>query len=221
MIKVAPSMLAADYLKLGSEIDKVIDSGADVLHYDVMDGTFVPAISFGQEILKSITKCKSIPADVHLMIQNPEKQIESFAKAGARYITVHAEAAGFGLKDCIEKIHACGCLAGVSVKPFTMLGMIDEVLEMVDMILIMTVEPGKGGQKMIPFTVEKVKELRKTLKARGLEKIIEVDGGVNMETAHLVTEAGADMLVAGSAFFKAENPKEFVRALREMPVPVD
>lgn len=220
MIKIAPSMLAADYLNLGAEIDKVIDSGADVLHYDVMDGTFVPAISFGQEILKMVSK-KDIPLDVHLMIQNPEKQIESFAKAGARYITVHAEAAGFGLKDCIEKIHACGCLAGVSVKPFTMLGMIDEVLEMVDMILIMTVEPGKGGQKMIPFTVEKVKELRKTLKARGLEKIIEVDGGVNMETAHLVTEAGANMLVAGSAFFKAENPKEFVRALREMPVPVD
>lgn len=220
MIKIAPSMLAADYLNLGAEIDKVIDSGADVLHYDVMDGTFVPAISFGQEILKMVSK-KDIPLDVHLMIQNPEKQIESFAKAGARYITVHAEAAGFGLKDCIEKIHACGCLAGVSVKPFTMLGMIDEVLEMVDMILIMTVEPGKGGQKMIPFTVEKVKELRKTLKARGLEKIIEVDGGVNMETAHLVTEAGADMLVAGSAFFKAENPKEFVRALREMSVPVD
>ncbi|MBQ3168140.1 MAG: ribulose-phosphate 3-epimerase [Clostridia bacterium] len=220
MIKIAPSMLAADYLNLSAEIDKVIDSGADVLHYDVMDGTFVPAISFGQEILKMVSK-KDIPLDVHLMIQNPEKQIESFAKAGARYITVHAEAAGFGLKDCIEKIHACGCLAGVSVKPFTMLGMIDEVLEMVDMILIMTVEPGKGGQKMIPFTVEKVKELRKTLKARGLEKIIEVDGGVNMETAHLVTEAGADMLVAGSAFFKAENPKEFVRALREMPVPVD
>lgn len=220
MIKIAPSMLAADYLNLGAEIDKVIDSGADVLHYDVMDGTFVPAISFGQEILKMVSK-KDIPLDVHLMIQNPEKQIESFAKAGARYITVHAEAAGFGLKDCIERIHACGCLAGVSVKPFTMLGMIDEVLEMVDMILIMTVEPGKGGQKMIPFTVEKVKELRKTLKARGLEKIIEVDGGVNMETAHLVTEAGADMLVAGSAFFKAENPKEFVRALREMPVPVD
>ena len=162
MIKIAPSMLAADYLNLGAEIDKVIDSGADVLHYDVMDGTFVPAISFGQEILKMVSK-KDIPLDVHLMIQNPEKQIESFAKAGARYITVHAEAAGFGLKDCIEKIHACGCLAGVSVKPFTMLGMIDEVLEMVDMILIMTVEPGKGGQKMIPFTVEKVKELNEKL----------------------------------------------------------
>lgn len=220
MIKVAPSMLAANYLCLGDEIDKVIASGADVLHYDVMDGTFVPAISFGQEILKSVSK-KDIPLDVHLMIQNPEKQIESFAKAGAKYITVHAEAAGFGLKDCIQKIHACGCLAGVSVKPFTMLKMIEDVLDEVDMILIMTVEPGKGGQKMIPFTVEKVKELRELLKAKGLQKIIEVDGGVNMETAHLVTEAGADMLVAGSAFFKAEDGKAFVEALRSMPTPRD
>ncbi|MBR3928223.1 MAG: ribulose-phosphate 3-epimerase [Clostridia bacterium] len=216
MIKVAPSMLAANYLKLGDEIDKVIQSGADVLHYDVMDGTFVPAISFGQEILKMVAK-KDIPLDVHLMIQNPEKQIESFAKAGAKYITVHAEAAGFGLKDCIDKIHACGCLAGVSVKPFTMISMIEDVLEDADMILIMTVEPGKGGQKMIPFTVEKVRQLRSILKARGLSKIIEVDGGVNLETARLVTEAGADMLVAGSAFFKAENPKAFVDELRCMP----
>ena len=220
MIKIAPSMLAADYMNLGADIDKVILSGADVLHYDVMDGTFVPAISFGQEILKMASK-KDIPMDVHLMIQNPEKQIESFAKAGAKYITVHAEAAGFALKDCIDKIHACGCIAGVSIKPFTMVGAIEEVLDAVDMILIMTVEPGKGGQKMIPFTVQKVKELRNLLKARGLNKIIEVDGGVNLETAHLVTEAGADMLVAGSAFFKAEDPKAFVDALRKMPVPED
>lgn len=218
MIKIAPSMLAANYLDLGNEIDKVISSGADVLHYDVMDGTFVPAISFGQEILKMVHK-KDIPLDVHLMIQNPEKQIESFARAGAKYITVHAEAAGFGLKDCIDRIHACGCLAGVSVKPFTMVSMIEEVIDLVDMILIMTVEPGKGGQKMIPFTVEKVRELRKLLDERGLNPIIEVDGGVNMETAHLVTEAGADMLVAGSAFFKAEDPKAFVDALRKMPTP--
>lgn len=218
MIKIAPSMLAANYLDLGNEIDKVISSGADVLHYDVMDGTFVPAISFGQEILKMVHK-KDIPLDVHLMIQNPEKQIESFARAGAKYITVHAEAAGFGLKDCIDRIHACGCLAGVSVKPFTMVSMIEEVIDLVDMILIMTVEPGKGGQKMIPFTVEKVRELKKLLDERGLNPIIEVDGGVNMETAHLVTEAGADMLVAGSAFFKAEDPKAFVDALRKMPTP--
>jgi len=220
MIKVAPSMLAADYLKLGEEIDKVIASGAEVLHYDVMDGTFVPAISFGQEILKAVSK-KEIPLDVHLMIQNPEKQIESFAKAGAKYITVHAEAAGFGLKACIEKIHACGCLAGVSIKPFTMVSAIEDVLDDADMILIMTVEPGKGGQKMIPFTVEKVRELRRILKARGLTKIIEVDGGVNMETAHLVTQAGADMLVAGSAFFRAEDAGAFVEALRAMPTPAD
>ncbi len=220
MIKVAPSMLAADYMNLGAEIDKVFASGADVLHYDVMDGTFVPAISFGQEILKTASK-KDIPIDVHLMIQNPEKQIESFAKAGAKYITVHAEAAGFGLKNCIDKIHACGCLAGVSIKPFTMVSAIEDVLDSVDMILIMTVEPGKGGQKMIRFTVEKVRELRSILKTRGLHKIIEVDGGVNMETAHLVTEAGADMLVAGSAFFKAEDPKAFVDALRSMSEPCD
>ena len=216
MIKIAPSMLAAHYLELGSEIDKVIASGADVLHYDVMDGTFVPAISFGQEILKMVAK-KGIDVDVHLMITNPEKQIESFAKAGAKYITVHAEAAGFGLRDCIEKIHACGCLAGVSVKPFTMVSMIEDVLDIVDMILIMTVEPGKGGQKLIPFTVEKVREVKKLLDEKGLTKIIEVDGGVNMETAHLVTEAGADMLVAGSAFFKAEDPKAFVKMLKNMP----
>lgn len=220
MIKIAPSMLAADYLKLGEEIDKVIASGADVLHYDVMDGTFVPAISFGQDILKMVSK-KDIPMDVHLMIQNPEKQIETFAKAGVKYITVHAEAAGFTLKACIEKIHACGCLAGVSIKPFTMVSAIEDVLDEVDMILIMTVEPGKGGQKMIPFTVEKVRELRKLLMAKGLDKIIEVDGGVNMETAHLVTEAGADMLVAGSAFFKAEDMKAFVEALKAMPTPAD
>jgi len=220
MIKVAPSMLAADYLNLGSEIDKVIASGADVLHYDVMDGTFVPAISFGQEILKSITKTKNIPVDVHLMIQNPEKQIESFQKAGAKYITVHAEAAGFGLRDTLIKIRELGCLAGVSVKPFTMNGILEEVLDVVDMILIMTVEPGKGGQKMIPFTVEKVKEVREMCKKAGVNPIIEVDGGVNMETAHLVTEAGADMLVAGSAFFKAADAKKFVEDLKSMPTPV-
>ncbi|MBQ3079605.1 MAG: ribulose-phosphate 3-epimerase [Clostridia bacterium] len=220
MIKVAPSMLAADYLNLGSEIDKVIASGADVLHYDVMDGTFVQNISFGQEILKKVSK-KPIDVDVHLMIQNPEKQIKSFAEAGAKYITVHQEAAGFGLKDTLKKIREYGCLAGVSVKPYTMVSSLKEVIHDVDMILIMTVEPGKGGQKLIPFTVDKVKEVYRMCREEGVSPIIEVDGGVGMETAHLVTEAGADMLVAGSAFFKAEDPKAFVEALKKMPTPAE
>lgn len=218
MIKVAPSMLAANYMKLDSEIDRVIAAGADALHYDVMDGTFVPAITFGQDILKMAAK-KGIPVDAHLMIVNPGKHIEEFAAAGARYITVHAEASGFDLQKDLRAIRAAGCLAGVSVKPFTDVGAIADVLSDVDLILIMTVEPGKGGQKLIPFTVDKVRAVREMCKKAGVHPIIEVDGGINLETAHLVTEAGADMLVAGSAFFKASDGKAFTDALKAMPQP--
>lgn len=218
MIKVAPSMLAADYMRLDSEIDRVIASGADALHYDVMDGTFVPAITFGQDILKMAAK-KGLPVDAHLMIANPGKHIAEFAKAGARIITVHAEASGFDLAGDLAAIRAEGCLAGVSVKPFTDVGAIADVIRMVDLILIMTVEPGKGGQKLIPFTVDKVRAVREMCREAGVSPLIEVDGGINLETAHLVTEAGANMLVAGSAFFKAEDQRAFVDALKAMPVP--
>lgn len=216
MIKVAPSMLAADYMHLDSEIDKVVASGADVLHYDVMDGTFVPGITFGQGILKMVAK-KPIPMDVHLMIANPIKHVREFAEAGAKYITVHQEAANFELRDTLRAIREAGCLAGVSVKPFTSVDAIADVLNEVDLILIMTVEPGKSGQKLIPFTVDKVRQVREMCKKAGVNPVIEVDGGVNLETAHLVTEAGAQMLVAGSAFFKAQDPAEFVKALKAMP----
>ena len=216
MIKVAPSMLAADYMHLDSEIDKVVASGADVLHYDVMDGTFVPGITFGQGILKMVAK-KPIPMDVHLMIANPIKHVREFAEAGAKYITVHQEAANFELRDTLRAIREAGSLAGVSVKPFTSVDAIADVLNEVDLILIMTVEPGKGGQKLIPFTVDKVRQVREMCKKAGVNPVIEVDGGVNLETAHLVTEAGAQMLVAGSAFFKAQDPAEFVKALKAMP----
>ena len=211
MIKVAPSLLAADYLKIGEDIRRVAEAGADWLHFDVMDGSFVPNISFGPEMCRRAATC-GLPVDAHLMVVHPERHIETFAEAGARIITVHAEAATH-LHRLLQQIRGCGCLAGVAMNPATSPECLRYVLGDFDLALVMTVNPGFGGQKLIPACIDKVRAVRGMLDEAGLRDVfVEVDGGVNTQTAPLLTAAGADMLVAGSALYGAEDVKAFIRA---------
>ena len=213
MIKVAPSLLAADYLKIGEDIRRVAEAGADWLHFDVMDGSFVPNISFGPEMCRRAATC-GLPVDAHLMVVHPERHIETFAEAGAKIITVHAEAATH-LHRLLQQIRGCGCLAGVAMNPATSPECLRYVLGDFDLALVMTVNPGFGGQKLIPACIEKVRAVRGMLDEAGLRDVfVEVDGGVNTQTAPLLTAAGADMLVAGSALYGAEDVKAFIRAVK-------
>jgi len=212
MIKVAPSLLAADYLRLGDEIRRVAEAGADYLHFDVMDGSFVPNISFGMDMARRAAEC-GLPVDAHLMIINPEKYIDAFVGAGARIITVHAEAATH-LHRCLQQIRAAGCLAGVALNPATSPDCLRYVLGDFDLALVMTVNPGYGGQKLIPACIDKVAEVRSMLDRAGIQAIVEVDGGVNLQTAPKLTTAGADMLVAGSALFGAADARAFIEGVK-------
>lgn len=202
---IAPSLLAADFTQLGNEIKKVEDCGADWLHYDVMDGRFVPNISIGLPVLSAINKVTEMPLDVHLMIVEPEKYIEDFRKAGADYITVHYEACAH-LHRTIHQIKESGAKAGVSLNPHTPVSVLKHVLPHIDLVLIMSVNPGFGGQKFIESTYDKIKELRQMCFDCGHFPLIEVDGGVGLSNYEKLLNAGVDVLVAGSAIFKAEDP---------------
>lgn len=209
MVKLAPSILSADFKRLGEEIQTVADAGAAYIHIDVMDGDFVPSISFGMPVIRAIREVTDKVFDVHLMVSDPDRYIEAFADCGADIITVHAEACRH-LDRTVSLIHSLGKKAGAALNPATDIRVLSYILEQVDMVLIMSVNPGFGGQKYIPYCTQKIRDLRRMIDERGLDVEIEVDGGINVSTIREVLEAGADVLVAGSAVF-GQNPAVKVR----------
>ena len=213
MVKIAPSILSADFSKLGEEIRDVEKGGADWIHIDVMDGHFVPNITIGPLIVDSIRPITKLTLDVHLMIENPDQYIEAFAKAGADYITVHVEACTH-LHRTIQLIKSFGVKAGVVLNPATSPDVLDYILEDLDMVLLMSVNPGFGGQAFIPSVLDKIEQVDKMIKEKGLSVEIEIDGGVNEETAKLCVEKGATVLVAGSAIYNKEDRKKAIAAIR-------
>ena len=204
MFKLAPSILSADFSRLGEHVSLIEEGGADLIHVDVMDGHFVPNISFGASVMKSLNDKTGLKYDVHLMIENPDKYLEDFVTEKTEYITVHQEAC-IHLHRTIQHIKGLGIKAGVSINPATPVCILEDILADVDLVLVMSVNPGFGGQKFIPRALDKIKALDKIRKEQGLDFLIEVDGGVTLNNAVEIAEAGADILVAGSAVFGAED----------------
>ena len=214
MIKIAPSILSADFAKLGEEIKEVERAGADWIHVDVMDGHFVPNITIGPLVVDAIRPVTDLPLDVHLMIENADDYVEKIEKMGADYITVHVEACPH-LHRTIQTIRQAGAKPGVVLNPHTPVSAIEPILEEIDLVLFMTVNPGFGGQQFIPSVLNKVKELKAIVDERGLSLDIEIDGGINEETIVDAVEAGANVFVAGSAIFGKEDREEALQAIKK------
>ena len=214
MALLAPSLLSADFVRLAEEIARVEAAGADWLHLDIMDGHFVPNLTFAPPVVAAIRKISKLPLDVHLMVSNPAALVEQFAEAGADYLTVHVETEPH-LHRLVNRIRELGVKPAVTLNPATSVDLLDEILSEVDMVLVMSVNPGFGGQKFIPASLDKIRRLRQKLKRLDRQVLIEVDGGVNQETAPQLIEAGVDVLVAGSAVFGSADMKATIAALKQ------
>lgn len=214
MALLAPSLLSADFVRLAEEIARVEAAGADWLHLDIMDGHFVPNLTFGPPVVAAIRKISKLPLDVHLMVSNPAALVEQFAEAGADYLTVHVETEPH-LHRLVNRIRELGVKPAVTLNPATSVDLLDEILSEVDMVLVMSVNPGFGGQKFIPASLDKIRRLRQKLKRLDRQVLIEVDGGVNQATAPQLIEAGVDVLVAGSAVFGSADMKATIAALKQ------
>ncbi len=214
MTQISPSILSADFMRLGEEIHAAEEAGADLLHIDIMDGHFVPNITIGPAVVAAIRKITKLPLDVHLMIEDPDKFLPDFIKAGADYLTVHSEAS-VHLHRTVQWIREQGIKAGVSINPATPVSQLESIIADIDLVLLMSVNPGFGGQKFIPATMEKIRKVKEMIRATGSRALIEIDGGVKQENAKEIADAGADILVMGSAFFESGNYKKTMEKLND------
>jgi ribulose-phosphate 3-epimerase len=212
MVRIAPSILSADFMRLGEEIRAAEQAGAHLLHIDIMDGHFVPNITIGYSIVEAIRKITNLPLDVHLMIEDPDRYLPDFANAGADFLTVHCEAS-VHLHRTVQWIKEKGVRAGVSINPATPVSHLENIVGDLDLVLLMSVNPGFGGQKFIPMTLDKIRQLKQMITEAGISPLIEVDGGVKPENAKEIADAGADILVMGSAFFASGDYKQTMELL--------